>query len=190
MVRASLRCRSERAALVCREPLARTSTPSTPCPSRFSNSLIALSWAALSRQFQRLPAGCHALDWVHIGNAGLHQVDSKNGAATFGIFLGEKGFWSQGFGTDAARTMLAFAFDELRLHRVELMVYDFNPRARRCYEKAGFRLEGTRRQALFRWGRFHDIHSLAILEDEFRAGRAGASGPEDSTPAEREGRSR
>ena len=56
----------------------------------------------------------------------------------------------------------------LNLHRVELEVYDFNPRAMRCYEKAGFRHEGTRRQALFRDGRYHDTHHMAILYEEFQ----------------------
>jgi RimJ/RimL family protein N-acetyltransferase len=81
--------------------------------------------------------------------------------------LGEKAYWGQGFGTDATRTALAFAFGELNLHRVELEVFDFNPRAMRCYEKAGFRYEGIRRQAFFRNGRYHDIHLMAILDSEF-----------------------
>jgi diamine N-acetyltransferase len=105
--------------------------------------------------------------WLNIGNAGLHRVDWKNRGVTFGIVLGEKAFWGKGFGTDATRTMLRFAFDELNLHRVELEVYDFNPRAMRCYEKAGFRLEGTRRQAHFHQGAYHDVHCMGILRDEF-----------------------
>ena len=105
--------------------------------------------------------------WLHIGNVGLHQVDWKNRTGVFGIVLGEKQYWGQGYGTDAARLMLCFAFRELNLHRVELEVFDFNLRAVRCYEKAGFRREGTRRQALFRDGAYHDIHLMAILQEEF-----------------------
>lgn len=105
--------------------------------------------------------------WIHIGNVGLHRIDWKNRTAVFGIALGEKAYWGQGYGTDATRTMLRFAFDELNLHRVELEVYDFNPRAMRCYEKAGFQREGTRRQALFRDGRYWDVHTMAVLQTEF-----------------------
>lgn len=105
--------------------------------------------------------------WVHIGNAGLSSIDWKNRHAAFGIALGEKAYWGQGYGTDATRTVLRFAFHELNLHRVELEVYDQNPRARRCYEKAGFRHEGIRRQALFRDGRYHDTHRMAVLREEF-----------------------
>lgn len=105
--------------------------------------------------------------WVHIGNVGLHRIDWKNRTAVFGIVLGEKAYWGQGFGTDATRTILRFAFEELNLHRVELEVFDFNPRAMRSYEKAGFRHEGTRRQALFRHGRYHDVHLMSILQSEY-----------------------
>ena len=73
--------------------------------------------------------------------------------------------------------MLRFAFEELNLHRVELEVYDFNPRAMRCYEKAGFRLEGTRRQAHFHQGAYHDVHLMGILRDEFHPRVAVAAPP-------------
>jgi len=108
--------------------------------------------------------------WVPIGNVGLHRIDWKNRTAVFGIALGEKAYWGQGFGTDATRTMLRFAFEELNLHRVELEVFDFNSRAMRSYEKAGFRHEGTRRQALFRQGRYHDVHLMSILQSEYLSG--------------------
>lgn len=109
-------------------------------------------------------------EWLPIGTIGLHRVDWKNRLGVLGISIGEKRFWNQGLGTDAVRTLLRFAFLELNLHRVELDVYDFNPRAMRCYEKAGFRLEGTRRQALFRDGEYHDVHHMGLLQEEFRKG--------------------
>lgn len=109
--------------------------------------------------------------WVPIGNVGLHRIDWKNRTAVFGIALGEKAYWGQGFGTDATRTILRFAFEELNLHRVELEVFDFNTRAIRSYEKAGFRHEGTRRQALFRYGRYHDVHLMSILQSEYPPGK-------------------
>ncbi len=108
--------------------------------------------------------------WTHLGNIGLHRVDWKNRSAVLGIVIGEKGHWGKGFGTEAVRLMLRFGFGELDLHRVELDVYDYNPRAIRCYEKAGFRREGTLRQALFREGGYHDVHRMAVLRPEFLGG--------------------
>jgi RimJ/RimL family protein N-acetyltransferase len=46
-------------------------------------------------------------------------------------------------------------------------VFDFNRRAVRAYEKAGFRLEGTRRQSHYHAGTYHDAHIMAVLRDEF-----------------------
>jgi RimJ/RimL family protein N-acetyltransferase len=102
-----------------------------------------------------------------IGNTGLHNVDLKNRSATFGIFIGEKTCWGQGYGTDATRTIVQWGFEQLGLNRIELWVYDFNPRAIRAYEKAGFRREGVRRQGLYRNGRFCDEYMMAILRAEW-----------------------
>jgi RimJ/RimL family protein N-acetyltransferase len=104
-----------------------------------------------------------------IGNCGLHQVDWKNRTGVFGIVIGDKDYWSRGYGTDAVRTLLRFAFEQLGLNRVELEVYDYNPRAVHAYEKAGFRRDGIRRQALYRDGTFHDIYLMSILRQEWDA---------------------
>jgi len=61
----------------------------------------------------------------------------------------------------------------LGLNRVELETYSFNPRAQRCYQKAGFVREGIRRQALYRDGEFHDIITMGILRSEFEEGQGG-----------------
>lgn len=110
-----------------------------------------------------------------IGTLGLHRVDWKNSNTEFGISIGEKAYWGQGYGTEATRLVLRYAFHELNLKRVYMDVYDFNTRAIRSYEKAGFTHEGTKRQALFRDGRYHDVHVMGMLREEFEAD-AGGSG--------------
>lgn len=104
---------------------------------------------------------------VHIGNVGLHSIDWKNRNAEFGIAIGEKAYWGQGYGTDAARTILSLAFGEMNLHRVFLRVDANNPRGIRCYEKAGFQREGTLRQVVFKDGAYHDQYMMSILKSEF-----------------------
>ena len=66
-------------------------------------------------------------DGVHIGNVGLHAIDWKNRNAEFGIAIGEKAYWGQGYGADATRTLLNVAFGEMNLHRVFLRVDTDNP---------------------------------------------------------------
>jgi len=107
-------------------------------------------------------------EWVHIGNVGLHRIDWKNRVATLGVVIGEREYWGRGYGTEAVRAMLRYAFGELGLNRVELETYEFNPRAIRCYEKAGFVREGVRRRALYREGKFHDVILMGILRSEFQ----------------------
>jgi len=108
---------------------------------------------------------------VHIGNIGLHEIDYKDGKATLGIMIGEREYWDQGYGTDAVRTLLGFAFQELNLHRVSLEVFEFNQRAMRCYEKCGFRHEGVAREDSFRSGKRHDKILMGILRSEFEGDR-------------------
>jgi RimJ/RimL family protein N-acetyltransferase len=104
-----------------------------------------------------------------IGNCALFDVSGFDGKAEVGITIGEKALWSTGLGTEALEALVDFAFGSLRLERVALSLYDYNPRARRSYEKAGFTLEGTLRRAHFRDGEYHDILVMSILRDEWRS---------------------
>ncbi len=106
-------------------------------------------------------------EWLHIGACGLNRIDWKNSTAVFGIFIGEKNQWERGYGSEATRLLLRFAFHELNLHRVELEVFDFNTRGIRSYEKLGFHKEGIRRHAFYRDGVYHDVILMGMLRDEF-----------------------
>jgi RimJ/RimL family protein N-acetyltransferase len=104
-----------------------------------------------------------------LGNCSLHRIDWTNRHAMFGIFIGDKNDRRKGYGRDATRVLLRYAFEEAGLNRIELEVFSFNTSAIRLYEKVGFRMEGTRRQALFREGAWHDEHIMAILRDDWIA---------------------
>jgi diamine N-acetyltransferase len=106
---------------------------------------------------------------VHIGNIGLHRIDWKNRHTELGIAIGEKAYWDQGYGGDAIRTMLKLAFREMNMHRVQLRVDADNARAIRCYEKAGFKKEGTLREIVFREGKYVGQHVMSILQQEFES---------------------
>ncbi len=112
---------------------------------------------------------------VPLGTVGLHRVGGPHRQAGLGIALGEKSYWNQGLGTEAMELILAYGFDTLNLHRIELLVYATNPRARKVYERVGFRLEGTMREARFFAGVWEDVFRMAILEHEYR-NRLRASG--------------
>ncbi len=117
-----------------------------------------------------------ASDGTYIGNIGLHGIEQENRRAVLGIIIGEKAYWGQGYGSDAIRAMLRWAFQYLNLNRVSLTVYGYNKRAIRCYEKCGFRHEGVMRRARFVDGRYYDELLMGILREELleevEAGRA------------------
>lgn len=136
-----------------------------------------MSEAAESGWFDRMLAAqgssdyhfvvCLRADDRAIGTIGLHGIDWPNGVAEFGIALGEPSEWGKGFGTDATRAISDFAFGELRLERLSLLVYADNDRARRVYEAAGFQLEGTMRRALYQRGERLDVHVMGLLRDDW-----------------------
>ena len=104
---------------------------------------------------------------VAIGTTGLREINHAQGTATFGIFIGDKTCWNRGFGTEATRLTLDYAFHLLGLHNVLLAVFSTNPRGQRAYEKAGFREIGRRRQAFKLGQRRYDEILMDALASEF-----------------------
>jgi len=103
---------------------------------------------------------------------GLIELDGQlfpHGEAFAGIGIGEREDWGQGYGTDAMKVILRYAFQELNLRRVSLNTFEYNPRAIRSYEKAGFVHEGRMREYLSREGRRWDLIFMGILREEWLA---------------------
>jgi RimJ/RimL family protein N-acetyltransferase len=102
-----------------------------------------------------------------VGEIGLGMARHNRGEAFVGIGLGDRDDWNKGYGTDAMRAILRYAFLELNLYRVSLSVFEYNPRAIRAYEKAGFQLEGRLRGTLHRAGRRWDEFFMGVLRPEW-----------------------
>ena len=107
--------------------------------------------------------------WQHVGSTSFFDFDWRNRTAEFGILIGEKTVWNQGYGTETTRLMLQHAFQTLNLHRIMLRVFSHNPGARRVYEKVGFVHEGTMRQAEYQEGEYLDVHIMSVLREEWQA---------------------
>jgi len=103
-----------------------------------------------------------------IGNCGLHQIDSKDQNANFGIIIGEKDYWSKSYGTEAAKLVINYGFQQLNLHRIYSTAVAFNERSIKFHKKIGFREEGRLRQAMFKNGQYHDLVLFGILREEWR----------------------
>lgn len=102
------------------------------------------------------------------GEVVINELDEDNHACGFRIALGPGGR-NRGLGTEATRMIVDHVFDtvdEPRIHRIELEVYAFNPRAMAVYEKAGFVREGVRRASLFWDGEYVDTVVMGILRSD------------------------
>ena len=95
----------------------------------------------------------------------IHRV-----ARELGIVIGDPGDWGHGYGTEATQLVLDYGFNEMKLHRIELLVLDFNNRARRVYEKLGFVVEGVQREARLIDDKWCDVIQMSILEGEYADG--------------------
>ena len=108
-----------------------------------------------------------------IGFVALHSIEWNNRAALLAIGIGEPDYRGKGYGTDALRLVLRYAFDELNLLRVGLDVISNNTPAVRAYEKVGFVHEGAMRKAVLRDGHHHDRLIMGILREDLPTSQGG-----------------
>jgi RimJ/RimL family protein N-acetyltransferase len=102
----------------------------------------------------------------YIGFLGM-WVDLIHRESWVGLGIGEREFWSKGYGTDMMRLCQRYVFSELSMERLSLGLFEYNPRALRSYEKCGFRLEGQTRQDTLREGKRVDSLWMGILREEW-----------------------
>lgn len=103
-----------------------------------------------------------------IGESVINEIDWELRSANFRIVIFYSENCSKGIGTWATKLTRDFAFEKLKLHRLELDVFSFNKRAKKVYENAGFKIEGVKRDAVFDRQNYADDIIMSILEDEWR----------------------
>ncbi|MGH2454986.1 MAG: GNAT family N-acetyltransferase [Candidatus Limnocylindria bacterium] len=104
-----------------------------------------------------------------VGNVSLRDIDRENGSAEMAVVITDRTLQGRGYGTDAVNCIVDFGFGELRLERIYLHVFDYNARARRSYEKAGFQIDAVKRHARFHRGAHHDVSLMSILRGDWLA---------------------
>jgi len=107
--------------------------------------------------------------WKMVGNCGFFAIDWVSRAGEFGIMIGNKSIWGQGYGTETVGLILRHGFRTLNLNCIQLKVYADNVRAIRAYEKAGFVHEGRMRQAVYKNGKYQDVLLMSVLRVEWNA---------------------
>jgi RimJ/RimL family protein N-acetyltransferase len=104
-------------------------------------------------------------DAQFIGAVGLRGIDAEHSQAELGFWLGVQ-FWGRGYATEAARRVVSYAFEDLKLNRVYAHHMVRNPASGRVLEKLGMKREGLLRQRVRKWGVFEDVVLRAILRDD------------------------
>lgn len=97
----------------------------------------------------------------HIGNVMYYGYDPMLSEAELGITIGDRDYWSHGYGTDTVRTMLRYLFNERGLRRVFLHTLSWNYRAQTAFTRAGFnRVRHVRRDG-------YDFEQMECFRDHW-----------------------
>lgn len=135
-----------------------------------------LEWVKAIEEFSIKRAGRETLFVIEtidgdsfkpIGTVGLHNINSVDRNAMFGIDIGEKDCWSKGYGTEAGQLVIRYGFEQLGLHRIRSEVFSFNERSIRLHKRLGFTREGCRREAVYVNGKYHDEIYFGMLRKEW-----------------------
>ena len=142
------------------------------CENDPAKPITAEAYAQWERPFLSAPGSyffrLRTLDGDRmIGTVVIADVQSVHRTGMMGIVIGEREYRGKGYGSDAIRLILRFAFDELNLYRVWTHTISFNRDAMRAYERAGFRHEGTGRGMIEREGRRFDLVHYGMLREEW-----------------------
>lgn len=105
-----------------------------------------------------------------IGMVSTKDINRRTGSVHVTIML-ERASWGKGYGEEALGALVGFLFDSMNAHRVWLRVDARNERAIKCYEKCGFRKEGTLREDNFADGQWQSSHIMSVLSHEYGGGK-------------------
>jgi RimJ/RimL family protein N-acetyltransferase len=149
-------------------PLEKEVARLTGCKEVFSKEEVVSFFLKSLKDADRRYFLIFAPDGRIIGESVINEIDWDLRCANFRIGIFHAADQGRGIGTWATEVTRDFAFEILKLHRLELDVFSFNPRAEKAYQKAGFRREGVLRDAVFDGDAYADDILMAILEDEWR----------------------
>ena len=110
-----------------------------------------------------------ASEGTPVGTIGLAPIDREAGVAEVGYWIVPER-WGEGIGTAAVESIVEYAFEQLRLHKVTARTYAGNEGSERLLKKVGFAEEGTRREQTFIDGEHRDVHWFGLLAREWRGG--------------------
>ena len=114
---------------------------------------LKISFIRYVTQYETAPSGNHPskeqfaiktiMDGRHIGNCAIYDIDWDTAEANVGIVIGDRRYWGQGYGSDAFKALIAYAFHHLGMRRLNLKTLERNARARKCFAGCSFQPCGS-----------------------------------------------
>jgi RimJ/RimL family protein N-acetyltransferase len=138
---------------------------------RLSGTHVVYDESSLLAHLEERRAAADRADWAiiresdgaYIGEVNLADLHPHNETMSYRIALGGQKLFGKGYGSEATKAVVDYALQTVGLHRITLIVVDYNTRAQRVYEKAGFHQEALLREAWFWDGEWSDVVLMAVL---------------------------
>jgi ribosomal-protein-alanine N-acetyltransferase len=108
----------------------------------------------------------HRQDRKMIGRMGLHAYHALDQRAELGYAF-NRNYWGQGYATEAAKCLLEYGFNTLKLHRISATVLPDNVASMRVLEKLGMIREGVKRDGIAIRGKHEDLLCYSILRPDY-----------------------
>lgn len=133
-------------------------------PHPYSASDAEVLFARLERDDEVRWAITLPREGTLIGGLGL-RLERDHNRAELGYWIGVP-YWGNGYATEAARAVVRYGFEVLKLHRIQASHFSNNPASGALLRKIGMKHEGTLRQHILKWGQRLDLEVYAILGSE------------------------
>lgn len=101
-----------------------------------------------------------------IGTVILSDIDNKNGVAQVHIKMDKQKGRGKGYGTEALKTIVKYAFDELRLNCVYAEILEYNIVSQKLFEKCGFHREAILRERVYKGGKYINVITYSRLQKD------------------------
>lgn len=141
------------------------SVPNAPTLAQFEADVV--NWSR-QRDTRRDRFAILNEDDRMIGIVSYYNLMIDRGQAELGIYIGDRAYWSHGYGTEAILALLGHLFRNTTLKVMHLTTYASNTRAQACYRKCGFEVTGSMRKYSTRAGYYMDVQ-MRCVRDHFLA---------------------
>lgn len=103
-----------------------------------------------------------------LGTIILSEIDCMNGTAQIHVKLNASDGQRKGYGLDAVKTLVSYAFEELRLNCIYALILSYNRPSTELFKKAGFVCEGELRSRIFKKGRYYNCYICSLIQEDWK----------------------